>query len=195
MGYTAAARCSSEHCNRVAEPSVTLLGQKRPRRRVSRDRANLRISRDRANLDLEMVSHQMKIRVQTNSDDSASLSDSLPPGPPSSSTGESVAEHEVTRSGAADNGVAPTSPAPWGEQIIPRATVRVLPSAFPGWPGTARRAAPPKKRPAPAEHSPPPPKKKAFNTPYYLFRLEQQPLKPPGLSTQDREKRLGELSP
>ena len=98
-------------------------------RRMSRDRANLRISRDRANLDLQMISHQVqKVQTQSLTDDSASLPDSLPsefrvyvepakrstslreaqaasfpPGPPSSSAGESVAEQEVTfRSGAAD---------------------------------------------------------------------------------------------
>jgi hypothetical protein len=135
--------------------------------RASRDRVNLRISRDRANFDLEMVSHQVRRirRVPTKSDDSASLPDSLPaqrstaaslpPGPPASSTGQSVAEHEVTRSGAADNGVAPTAPAPSGEQIIPRPTARVLLWAFPGWPGAAGRAAQPKKRPAPAAPGPP----------------------------------------
>eukprot|EP00964_Phaeocystis_antarctica_P098826 scaffold64785_cov50-Phaeocystis_antarctica.AAC.1 len=37
---------------------------------------------------------------------------SLPPGPPSSFTGQSVAEQEVTRSGAADSGVVPTAPTP-----------------------------------------------------------------------------------
>ena len=99
--------------------------------RISRDRANLRISRDRANLDLQMLSHQVQIQVQTPSDDSASLPESdslpptkrsvslakaptasLPPGPPSSSTGRSVAEPEVTRSGATDSGVVPTAPSP-----------------------------------------------------------------------------------
>ena len=105
-------------------------------RRTSRDRANLRISRDRANLDLQMISHQVqKVQTQSLTDDSASLPDSLPsefrvyvepakrstslreaqaasfpPGPPSSSAGESVAEQEVTfRSGAADSGVAPAA--------------------------------------------------------------------------------------
>ena len=34
-----------------------------------------------------------------------------------------------------------------------------------------------------------------FKSPYDLFRWEQQPLQPPGLSRQDREKRLGELPP
>ena len=75
-------------------------------RRISRDRANLRISRDRANLDLQILSHQVQVRVRVQADDSASLPDSLPakrctslifastasfpPGPPSSSTGRSV---------------------------------------------------------------------------------------------------------
>ena len=75
--------------------------------RVTRDRANLRISRDRANLDLQMISHQVH-KKETQADDSASLPDSLhakrpsslanartaslPPGPPSSSTGHSVGE-------------------------------------------------------------------------------------------------------
>eukprot|EP00964_Phaeocystis_antarctica_P041470 scaffold23708_cov63-Phaeocystis_antarctica.AAC.3 len=99
-------------------------------RRISRDRANLRISRDRANLDQQMLFHQVQIQVQTSSDDSASLPESdslppkrsvslakapaasLPPGPPSSSTGRSVAEREVTRSGAMDSGVVPTTPSP-----------------------------------------------------------------------------------
>jgi len=82
--------------------------------RMSRDRANLRISRDRANIDLQMISHQVQVMVQkgpdTQTDDSASLPDSLPakrsislantrtaslpPGPPSSSNGQPVAEQE-----------------------------------------------------------------------------------------------------
>ena len=67
---------------------------------ISRNEANLRISRDRANLDLQMLSHQVKTRVQVQSDESASLPDSLPakrrstaslpPGPPSSSASQSV---------------------------------------------------------------------------------------------------------
>ena len=96
-------------------------------RRTSRNHVNLRISRDRANLDLQMISHQIQIRVETQSEDSASLPDSLPakrpmslakaptaslpPGPPSSSAGQSVAEREVTRPGVAGSGVAPTVPA------------------------------------------------------------------------------------
>jgi hypothetical protein len=78
--------------------------------RVSRDRANLRISRDRAKFDLQLMSHQVQVRVQIQSDDSASLPDSLrskrstslrktqatslPPGPPSSSNDQSVVEQE-----------------------------------------------------------------------------------------------------
>jgi hypothetical protein len=79
--------------------------------RVSRNEANLRISRDRANFDLQIISHQVRVRVvQTQSDESASLPDSLPskrpaslckaqatslpPGPPSSSNDQSVVEQE-----------------------------------------------------------------------------------------------------
>ena len=87
--------------------------------RISRERANLRVSRDRANLDLQMISHQVQVRVDiTRSEDSASLPDSLsakrsiplckapaislPPGPPSSSNGQSVvAQEEVSSPSAA----------------------------------------------------------------------------------------------
>ena len=87
--------------------------------RISRERANLRVSRDRANLDLQMISHQVRIRLEiTRSEDSSSLPDSLsakrsiprrkapaislPPGPPSSSNGQSVgAQEEVSSSSAA----------------------------------------------------------------------------------------------
>ena len=78
--------------------------------RLSRNEANLRISRDRANFDLQMISHQVRVRVQIQSDESASLPDllpskwpaslrkaqatSLPPGPPSSSNDQSVVEHQ-----------------------------------------------------------------------------------------------------
>ena len=79
--------------------------------RVSRNEANLRISRDRANFDLQIISHQVRVRVQIQSDESASLPASLPskrsaslcqaratsfpPGPPSSSNDhESVVEQE-----------------------------------------------------------------------------------------------------
>ena len=88
-------------------------------RRHSRERANLRVSRDRANLDLQMISHQVQVRVDiTRSEDSSSLLDSLsakrsiplrkapaislPPGPPSSSNGQSVlAQEEVSSPSAA----------------------------------------------------------------------------------------------
>ena len=109
-------------------------------RRMSRNHVNLRISRDRANLDLQMISHQVQIRVQTQSDGSVSLPDSLPakwsmslakaptaslpPGPPSSSAGQSVAEREVTRPGAAGSGVVPTVPA-----LLAAPTVWPFPSA------------------------------------------------------------------
>jgi hypothetical protein len=84
---------------------VTLVLGFRRHSRMSRERANLRISRDRANLDLQMISHQVQIRVDTRSEDSSSLPDSLsakrsiplrkapatslPPGPPSSSNATS----------------------------------------------------------------------------------------------------------
>eukprot|EP00964_Phaeocystis_antarctica_P004253 scaffold2308_cov68-Phaeocystis_antarctica.AAC.2 len=96
---------------------LLVLGYRR-QSRLSRDRANLRISRDRANLDLQMISHQVKIRVETQADDSASLPSrkstgaSLPPGPPSSSAGQSVAEQEISRSSTADSGVVPMAPDP-----------------------------------------------------------------------------------
>ena len=105
---------------------LLVIGYRR-RSRFSRNEANLLISRDRANLDLQMISHQVQAGVQkgtdTQSDDSASLPDSLlakrsislakastaslPPGPPSSSTGQSVAELEVIRFAAAESDVAP----------------------------------------------------------------------------------------
>ena len=148
-------------------------------------------------------------RLASNSDNSAfrasrrdSLPDkrstvaSLPPGPPSSSDGQSVAEREVTRSGASDNGAAaPTVPAPASEQITPRTTASASSVGF-SWTaaGTAGRAAPPKKRPAPADPSSPCAKKTLYS-PYNVFRREQQPLLPPDLRKHDREKQLGELPP
>ena len=85
--------------------------------RMSRERAHLRISRDRANLDLQMISHQVQTRVDTGSEDSSSLPDSLsakrpiarrkasaislPPGPPSSSNGQSVLAPEEVSSPSA----------------------------------------------------------------------------------------------
>ena len=170
-------------------------------RRVSRDRANLRISRDRANLDLQMISHQVQ-RVKTHADDSASQPDSLPakrpislakaptaslpPGPPSSSTGpESVAEREVTRPGAAGSGVAPTVPS-----LLPAPTVWTFPSLR----HAGYSAAP--KRPAPESASASLANKRAFTNPYLEFCQEQRPLLMPlGMANRDREKLLGEIAP
>ena len=119
---------------------LLVLGYRR-HSRVSRNEANLRISRDRANFDLQMMAHQVQARVQVQSDDSASLSDSLPskrstrrkhqatslpPGPPSSSNDQSVVEQaeepalsaapatwHANRFGAAANsGQAQVTPAP-----------------------------------------------------------------------------------
>ena len=91
--------------------------------------------------------------------------------------------------------ITPSAPAPSGEQIISRPTARVLPSAFPGWSGTAGRAASPKKkRPAPADPTAWCARKEPFTSPYTVFCGEQRPLQPPDLSYQDREKSLGELA-
>jgi len=51
-----------------------------------------------------------------------------------------------------------------------------------------------KKRPAPADPSAPRAKKEPFTSPYTVFCREQRPLLPPGLSSVEREKRLGELA-
>ena len=172
-------------------------------RRFSRDRANLQISRDRANLDLQMISHQIQIRVETQYEDSASLPDSLPakqpislakaptaslpPGPPSSFADESVAEQEVTfRSGTAESGVASMAPAP-----LPAPTVWPFPSLR----HTSSSA--PRKRPAqPESASAPRATKKATTNPYVEFCQEQRPLLMPlGMANRDREKLLGVLAP
>ena len=170
-------------------------------RRISRDRANLRISRDRANLDLQMISHQVQIRVETQSEDSVSLPDSLPakrsislrkapaaslpPGPPSSSTGQSVAEQEVTRSGSADIGVAPAAPTP-----LAAPTVEPSPSLR-----HASSSAPPK-RPAKPESASAKRIKKAFTSPWHVYCQEQRPLLMPlGMRNRDRERLLGVLAP
>ena len=172
-------------------------------RRTSRNHANLCISRDRANLDLQMISHQVQIRVQTQSDGSVSLPDSLPakrsmslakaptaslpPGPPSSTAGQSVAEQELTfRSGTADRGEAPTAPAPLAAPTV--------------WPFPSLRHASssaPRKRPAqPESASAPRATKKVTTNPYVEFCQEQRPLLMPlGMANRDREKLLGVLAP
>ena len=73
---------------------------------------------------------------------------------------------EMTRSGAANNGVAPTALAPLGEHIIPRPAARVQ-WASPGWYGTSRpTASAKKKRPAPTDDpSAPRVKKERFTSP------------------------------
>ena len=138
-------------------------------RRTSRNEANLRISRDRANLDLQMITHQqVQIRVETHSDDSASLPDSLPvkrsisfrkapaaslpPSPPSSCSGQSVAEQEVSKSGASDSGAAPTASAPLAAPTF---------LSFPS----------PRKRPAKPESATAPLAKRAFTSPCALLRV------------------------
>ena len=142
--------------------------------------------------------------LYTSSEDSASLPESdslppkrsvslakapaasLPPGPPSSSTGQSVAEQEVTRSGAADSAVAPTAPAP-----LAAPTVGPSPSLR-----HANFSAPPT-NPAQADSaSARRAKKRAFTSPYHEFCQEQRPLLMPlGMRNRDREKLLGVLAP
>ena len=157
--------------------------------RMSRDRTNLRISRDRANMDLQMISHQVQVRVQkgadTQTDDSASLADSLPakrsislantrtaslpPGPPSSSNGQSVAEQEEVPatwagsnhhwlanrfSATANRGAAPMAPTPSAAAptVVPFSSLRRL-----------NFSAPPK-RPAQPESASAPRAKRAFTS-------------------------------
>eukprot|EP00964_Phaeocystis_antarctica_P105856 scaffold70837_cov56-Phaeocystis_antarctica.AAC.1 len=97
-----------------------------------------------------MIAHQVQIRVQTQSEDSVSLPDSLPtkrsvhlrkapaaslpPGPPSSSAGQSVTEQEVTiRSGAAGSCVAPAAsaslaaPTVWPSPLLRHASSSAAP--------------------------------------------------------------------
>ena len=116
--------------------------------RISRDRANLRISRDRANLDLQMISHQVQIRVQTKADDSASLPDSLPakrplslantrtaslpPGPPSSSAGRTV-----------DLGGSDTDGADLVQNVRTRSSLSSLPLGAPSGTAGGSSTAPP----------------------------------------------------
>eukprot|EP00964_Phaeocystis_antarctica_P064075 scaffold38508_cov57-Phaeocystis_antarctica.AAC.1 len=138
---------------------------------MSRNEANFQISRARANMDLQMISHQVQ-RVHTQSDGSVSLPDSLPakrsislakaptaslpPGPPSSSAGQSVAEQEVTvRSGAAGSGVAPAAPSPLAAPTV---------WPFPSLRHSSSSAAP--KRPAQPETSASEPRaKRAYEAP------------------------------
>ena len=156
---------------------LLVLGYRR-HSRVARDRANLRISRDRANLDLQMMSHQVQVRVQIQSDDSASLPDSLPstrstslrkaqatslpPGPPSSSNDQQSVEVEQVE----EEPALWAAPATWhsinrfgagansGEKPMAPAPLTVAPTT--GLLSLLRRAssfsAPPK-RPAPPEQA------------------------------------------
>eukprot|EP00964_Phaeocystis_antarctica_P146581 scaffold112918_cov56-Phaeocystis_antarctica.AAC.2 len=106
---------------------------------------------------------------------------SLPPGPPSSSTGQSVAEQEVTRSGAADSRVAPAAPAPLAAPLVgPSPSLR-----------HANYSAP-LKRPAQPESATAPRAKKAFTSPWHVYCQEQRPLLMPlGMANRDRERLLG----
>ena len=138
-------------------------------------------------------------RMQDQTDGSASLPDSLPanwptsiakaptasPGPPSSSTGQSVAEQEVNGSGAADSGVAPAAPAPLVALLVgPSPSLR-----------HANYSAPPQ-RPAQPESASARPAKSTFTSPYHVYCQEQRPLLVPlVMRNRDREKLLGVLAP
>ena len=163
--------------------------------RLSRDRANLRISRDRANLDLQMLSRQVQ-NVQIQQSDTESLPDSLPagrsvslrkapasslpPGPPSSSTGQaSVTEQELARPVTAGSGVAPAALAPVATSTAsPHHTGSSAPRKRPAESASASRA-----------------NKTAFRRPYVKFCDEQRPLLMPlGMPNQDREALLGDTA-
>ena len=141
-------------------------------------------------------------REQAQADDTASLSSSvpsrwrgslsngkgppstLPPGPPSSSAGQSVVEQEMVISAPTPPPdthampAAPTPPAPGYNWVRP-------------WCGASKEA--PAKRPAPpGPVSAPRAKKKAITSSYHEFCREQRPLLPPHMSNADREKLLGE---
>ena len=167
-------------------------------RRFSLKEASLQISRDRANMDLQMMTHQVaRSRTQLaqsrwhmagNHSGKAAISlaiaptASLPPGPPSSSTGQSVTEQEVTRSSAADSDVATMTPAPL-----------VAPLVGPSPSLHDANCSAPLKRPAqPESVSAPRAKKKAFTSPWHVYCQEQRPLLMPlGMTNRDREKLLG----
>ena len=129
-------------------------------------------------------------------DDSASLPDSLPAnwstsiaptaslpaGPPSSSTGQSVAEQEVTTPGAADSDVAPVAPTPLVAPTVgPSAALSDANYYF---------APPAKPESASARRA-----KKAFTSPWHVYCQEQRPLLMPlGMRNREREKLLGVLA-
>ena len=112
-------------------------------RRFSRDRANLRTSRDRANMDLQMISHQVQIRVHTLADDSASLPScksmaasmvegSLPPGPPSSSNSRRSGESDASGTCVAEQEKVPAPMAvPATSWVVP--TTWAVPATWAEW--------------------------------------------------------------
>ena len=170
---------------------------------LSRDRANAVLSRDRANFDLQIsvhVNHKLQRafreaqgnegidlvqREQTQADDTASLSSSvpsrwlsslgngkgppstLPPGPPSSaatppsSMRQSVVEQEMVVS-------APTPPPP-DTNAMPAAPTPPAPGHnwVPPWCGASKKA--PRKRPAPPGPASAPRAKKAYAKSYHEF--------------------------
>jgi hypothetical protein len=185
---------------------------------VSRDRANFDLqisvhvnhrlqrafSEAQGNGGIDLVQ-----REQAQADDDASLSSSvpsrwraslsngrgppstLPPGPPSSSTGQSVVEQEMVLS-------APTPPHAMPAAPSTRPQHQDTTGSFRAWCGASKEA--PAKRPAPpGPASTPRAKKKASPyhvakaSPYHEFCREQRPFLPPNISNADREKLLGEF--
>ena len=158
---------------------------------------------------------------------------SLPPGPPSSAASESTApprtckeeadrqqyaevaapraalptadEQEVTRTVAADSGVAPTAPTP----SAPRANAVACASAVDvqraalqhagassAPPSAPLKKVPPKRAAPPPKSASAPSGKTMFTSPYHEFCQEQRPLLMPlGMRNRDREKLLGVLAP
>ena len=113
----------------------------------------------------------------------------LPPGPPSSSAGQSVVEQEMVLS-------APTPPHAMPAAPSTRPQHQDTTGSFRAWCGASKEA--PAKRPAPpGPASAPRAKKKASPyhmakaSPYHEFCREQRPLLPLRMSNADREKLLG----
>ena len=194
--------------------------------RLLRDRANATLSRDRAYFELQLITH----RVRTNFEEQVKCTApcgcrtgptsitgaSLPPGPPSSSAGDSVAQEGVhsaplsSGEAVANSGVSPTAPtslaAPasarqqvpnYGPSVPPVTTSYGVRSSMPCNAGPSRPSpaalcsttSVPSKRPAPSTQAP---ASFAKINHYQAFCREQRPLLPAGLRSAVREALLGE---
>ena len=194
--------------------------------RLSRDRTNALLSRDRANVDLQLMVQAMRI---SNVYDSCSLparrpasltgATSLPPGPPSSAAGDSVAgQEEVLRSvpsstGEADqlrgeergstahSGVAPTAPTLPSAENLEQASRQLLAGgqSVPPTPANDAPPAPPCSSVSSERIAPPAPapttlgsKNPQGQIPYVSFCRDQRPHMPLSLSNPEREAFLGQ---